>query len=981
MKFIENIYFDENQNKYIIDHSKGISTIEKSDIKFIKYQFAYTDKYSFIFPLVIILTILNFSFRNFSFPIFFENKLAYTLLIIILFVGLILCIEYYTFFRSKITIHHKKNDTFYFDQDTVTFNIYGAFQSREIKCHRFKPTFDKEDFIQNSFFPVFCLMIPTLFFAGSFQSLFPQINLQFISDFKKINFLWLISIIIVFFYFRDVILAFIYVPCLLIIGIVNIWEKKYSEKIYHEIFTNNIINCDNLISNNKTTIYSSLVTFFIYYTFCVILLDFTKIPLFISLFCIIFLVFHRFLYLRNIKYDKIDNVCLYYLNDSKLETQFIIHKNYNALASITPGYLFCWEREHFHLLHNKKWLNEKFEIFQNYWNLGYFNSFFPEFVNIQYFKTDYLSYIKNVTLEEIDELKIINHFILDEEILVAFMKRGIKIGEISPIDYYIKRFLVSNVCNKLDSLIKKSISDKKNNYVSYLQYATNELKNEKNFILNLVKHNGNELQFTSKELQNDIEIVMQALKSDSNALQFASKELQNNKQVVLEAINKMSPYKERELFLVGLFDENSSENIFKFASDELKSDREIVLKAIEKDKVSFKYASKELQIDLSFIFEVINIDVSAINFTSREIKNNKELILEILKSNGSALKYVSKELQNDKEIVLQAVKSNGISLKFASPKLKMDREIVIHAVNSNGLALKYAFIMLRNDKEIILKAVNSNGMALEFASDELKNNKVIVLQAVKTAGSAFHFASKRLQNDNEIVLESIKSDIYPLDYYAGLSPYILNKLLEYRFKGLNEQTNEQTILSALKLDGNVLKILGFEYQNCKEFVFHAVKSNGLSIEYASNELKNDKNIVMEAIKSNGLALQFVSNELKSDKYIVNEAIKMNGLALQFASIELQNDKNIVIEAIKSNGLAIDFASKELQLNKDIVIEALRKNPRISEKYISNKLLDDRDFIIEFDKLDNIIKGKFIYKLNKSTSKKVKYMLNYLKLFN
>ena len=124
MKFIENIYFDESQNKYIIDHSKGISTIDKENIKHIKYQYAYTNNYWFNFPLVILLIILNFSYRNFSYPNFFEHKLAYILLIIILLIGLILCVEFLRFFRSKFTIYHEKNETFYC---IISFGVWFAY--------------------------------------------------------------------------------------------------------------------------------------------------------------------------------------------------------------------------------------------------------------------------------------------------------------------------------------------------------------------------------------------------------------------------------------------------------------------------------------------------------------------------------------------------------------------------------------------------------------------------------------------------------------------------------------------------------------------------------------------------------------------------------------------------------------------------------------------------------------------------------------
>ena len=47
------------------------------------------------------------------------------------------------------------------------------------------------------------------------------------------------------------------------------------------------------------------------------------------------------------------------------------------------------------------------------------------------------------------------------------------------------------------------------------------------------------LQFATKELQNDKEVVIQAVKQKGESLQFASKELQADKEVVSETYNRI----------------------------------------------------------------------------------------------------------------------------------------------------------------------------------------------------------------------------------------------------------------------------------------------------------------------------------------------------------------------------------------------------------------------------------------------------------
>ena len=73
---------------------------------------------------------------------------------------------------------------------------------------------------------------------------------------------------------------------------------------------------------------------------------------------------------------------------------------------------------------------------------------------------------------------------------------------------------------------------------SGLKDAPEELKNDREFVLQAVKKDGTALQYASKELQNDREIVMQAVKQNGSALQFASEELQNDAELKALAARK-----------------------------------------------------------------------------------------------------------------------------------------------------------------------------------------------------------------------------------------------------------------------------------------------------------------------------------------------------------------------------------------------------------------------------------------------------------
>ena len=73
-----------------------------------------------------------------------------------------------------------------------------------------------------------------------------------------------------------------------------------------------------------------------------------------------------------------------------------------------------------------------------------------------------------------------------------------------------------------------------------LEYASDILKNDKQFILKAVKQNGFYLYYTSNHLKNDKEIVLAAVIQIGAALIFASTLLHNNKEFILECVKQNS---------------------------------------------------------------------------------------------------------------------------------------------------------------------------------------------------------------------------------------------------------------------------------------------------------------------------------------------------------------------------------------------------------------------------------------------------------
>ncbi len=111
--------------------------------------------------------------------------------------------------------------------------------------------------------------------------------------------------------------------------------------------------------------------------------------------------------------------------------------------------------------------------------------------------------------------------------------------------------------------------------LNYFEYASENLKNDPGFMIEVVKKFGSALKYASKELQEDKNVVLEAVKQDGVALEFASKALQEDKEVVLEAVKQTGKLK--------FFNDGFNGSAFKYCSKILRNDIEFIIESSKLD--------------------------------------------------------------------------------------------------------------------------------------------------------------------------------------------------------------------------------------------------------------------------------------------------------------------------------------------------------------------------------------------------------------
>jgi len=434
-----------------------------------------------------------------------------------------------------------------------------------------------------------------------------------------------------------------------------------------------------------------------------------------------------------------------------------------------------------------------------------------------------------------------------------------------------------------------------------------ELKNNRNIVLEVVRQNGSDLEHASNELKNDKEIVLEAVLEDGNALQFASDRLKADVEVVLRAIQQniyALQYASSSITHLLITPEFVKKNsyLLQFASENIKKDEEVVLAAIQQDWRCLQYASDELKQDKEFILAAIQQDWRCLQYASDELKQDKEFILAAIQQDWRCLQYASDELKQDKEIVLTAIQKNWRCLQYASDELKQDKEIVLAAIQQDGRALLYTSDELKQDREITLIAVQQNRDAFQYASDELKQDREIGLAALQQNWRMLRYASNELKQDKEVALAAIRQSYLALRYVSQ------------------------------------------NLKNDKEIVLTALQQNGDALQYASNELKNDKEIVLIAVQQNGDAFRYASDELKQDREIALAAFRKDENVLPLILQHLQEDEQFVLKTIEIRpkiawNTLIGYANN-LTNNAAFLKKAIQVSPCLLEILEKYKIIDN-----------------------------------------
>mmetsp|Transcript_83104 Transcript_83104/g.173967 ORF Transcript_83104/g.173967 Transcript_83104/m.173967 type:complete len:557 (+) Transcript_83104:95-1765(+) len=233
-----------------------------------------------------------------------------------------------------------------------------------------------------------------------------------------------------------------------------------------------------------------------------------------------------------------------------------------------------------------------------------------------------------------------------------------------------------------------------------------ELRNDKDIMLELVRHNGVAWYYASEELCANKEVMLEAVKHNWAALGQASLQLRDDKGVVLQSVK-------------------SDWRSYRDASDRLQEDREILIEALKQDGQALHDAGSNLQADRELVLMAVKNDHDSENHRKAMGIDAHEAFLHARAITGSTC------YRDWMELYERQYNRPCPALASASEALRADRELVLAALEVNWEALEGAADHLQADRDIVIDAVKQSALALQFASEELRADKDVRLIAAR----------------------------------------------------------------------------------------------------------------------------------------------------------------------------------------------------------------------------------------------------------
>ncbi len=381
-----------------------------------------------------------------------------------------------------------------------------------------------------------------------------------------------------------------------------------------------------------------------------------------------------------------------------------------------------------------------------------------------------------------------------------------------------------------------------------------EKRNNRNYILEALRHNGLIFKHIGAQFQNDKELALTAIEQDAEVWSMLPFKLLEDADL-LEEVIRINPllitnYLEHKNYdilihkkLLFIAIEEIGVDALWEVDSEIFKDIDIIVAALKSPygqhiweailhDAGTEYSKKIIEAG----YNLYGDKVLALNYSN--LTNDRQVVESVISIDGHLMNFVNQEFKMDKSTIEKAILNDADSFRFIPESLKDDRSFILKLVSMNGKILSKLNNDLKNDKEIVRLAMLQDYDTLEYASDRLRNDKEFIFSVLNE--------NIKLQNENKEIIDSILEDF------------------EANFER-NQESFDNHFAQSDKLYHELAK--KYNIGNCG--ILHGV----------SDILKSDKEFVLDILKIDPWSVKSISETLKSDKNVAQTGSEfVNGVS-------------------------------------------------------------------------------------------------------
>jgi len=288
-------------------------------------------------------------------------------------------------------------------------------------------------------------------------------------------------------------------------------------------------------------------------------------------------------------------------------------------------------------------------------------------------------------------------------------------------------------------------------------------KKSKSFKSFLNREIVNVFEFAPESIKNDEEIALLALDKFKTHIQFIGNDLKNNKDFILNYVKKIDY---PSFFSLPLEIKEDKDVFFAYYKKSISCFRELLW---DSKKFYNRETIKELlQINGSLMESLPNnfkddielakiaIDQNASNIkflnkrTTEKICVDKAYCKQLIEDYLDAFKYISLKLRGDKNFVLPYIRQDISFIEYLPKKLRSDKEFMEPFISS-FTAFNCLGDELKKDEDLMLKAAKYH-VGIMYRVDESLKNMDFYIKLVNVNPNTYKFFWKEVQKDPDIII-------------------------------------------------------------------------------------------------------------------------------------------------------------------------------------------------------------------------------------